>query len=153
MMINKYSCIIWLWFSALAKASEKCDTIEFKGESRNTSFHTNFTEQSFDFNGRPLYYSLNLEIIWWNSEENTWLGFTYFEEVERFVPLFQIVKDYSQLGFSRKENWTVLWDKESTIIKSRCLEYETNCFGEYNGSIVIEHNEINHGTFNVTAKG
>ena len=126
------SFIIWFWFSVLAKADEKCGTIEFKGLSRYTSFHSNFTKQSFDFNGRPLYYSLNMEIIWWNSEENSWLGHEFFEEIqekERFVELFQIEKNYSYLGFSRNENWTILWNGDDNDIKSRCLKYNSDCLG------------------------
>ena len=117
----------------LARAEDKCHTIEFKVVSRNsTSFHSNFTKQSFDFNGRPLYYSLNMEIVWWNSEENTWLGHEFFEEIqekERFVELFQIEKNYSYLGFSREENWTVLWNGDNSDIKSRCLKYNSDCLG------------------------
>ena len=126
------SFIIWFRLILLAKAENKCDTIEFKVVSRNTSFHSNFTKQSFDFNGRPLYYSLNMEIIWWNSEENTWLGHEFFEEIqekERFVELFQIEKNYSYLGFSREENWTVLLNGDNSDIKSRCLKYNSDCLG------------------------
>ena len=125
------SCIVIISFiSVLTKADEKCDTIEFKGVSRNRSLHSNFTKQSFDFDGRPLYYSLNMEIIWWNGEENSWLGYEFFEErFVEFVELFQILKNYSHLGFSREENWTVLWNGDDDNIKSRCLKYNSDCLG------------------------
>ena len=73
-----------------------------------------------------------MEIIWWNSEENSWLGHEFFEEIqekERFVKLFQIEKNYSYLGFSRTENWTILWNGDDNDIKSRCLKYNSDCLG------------------------
>ena len=49
-MVIQHFIVIISFISALAKADEKCDTIEFKGVSGNTSLHSNFTKQSFDFN-------------------------------------------------------------------------------------------------------
>ena len=157
MVIQTYiaiiSFIIWVWFSVLAKANEKCDTIEFKGVTKFKSFHSNFTKQSFDFNERPLYYSLNMEIIWWNSEKNSWLGRELFEEGERFIDLFQIKKNYSYLGFSREENRTLLWNGDENNIKSRCLNYNSDCLGVSNDSIEIKYNETYHVPIDVTSKG
>ena len=44
----------------------------------------NFTKQSFEKNGKPVYYSdfktnkiYKQRTIWWNNETNTWLSQTY----------------------------------------------------------------------------
>ena len=77
--------IMFLGCSAVAKESENCDRMQFSFtdlEGINTS--QNFTKQSFDKNGQPVYYSYseNTEnyngqtIIWRNKENNTWLSQT-----------------------------------------------------------------------------
>ena len=74
---------IFLVCRSVAKESEKCNTVQFsfydpEGKSTLTQ---NFTAQSFERNKQPVYYSLigpqnqlNQTIIWWNKENDTWLG-------------------------------------------------------------------------------
>ena len=78
--------IIFLGCSADAKESEKCDRVQFSFDDENgINSSQNFTKQSFDKNGQPVYYSYTSEItknrdvqtiIWWNNENNNWLSQT-----------------------------------------------------------------------------
>ena len=78
--------IIFLGCSALAKESEKCDRVQFSFNDENGIKNSqNFTKQSFDKNGQPVYYSYTSginknhdlqTIIWWNNENNNWLSQT-----------------------------------------------------------------------------
>ena len=77
--------IIFLGCTAVAKESEKCDRVQFSfndQDGKNTN--QNFTKQSFEKNGKPVYYSdfktkkiYKQRTIWWNNETNTWLSQTY----------------------------------------------------------------------------
>ena len=76
--------MIFLGYSAVAKEIEKCDRFQFSFDDPNDiNNNQNFTEQYFGKNGQPVYYSLSgpmnqlrQTIIWWNNENNTWLGQT-----------------------------------------------------------------------------
>ena len=77
--------IIFLGCSAVAEESENCNRIQFSFDDRyGISTHHNFTKQSFEKNGKPMYYTLsetaknqNIQaIIWWNNENKTWLSQT-----------------------------------------------------------------------------
>ena len=76
--------IIFLGCSAVAKKSENCDRVQFSLEDQNgINTNQNFTKQSFEKNGKPVYYSeigpkndYKETIIWWNNETNTWLSQT-----------------------------------------------------------------------------
>ena len=77
--------MIVLGCSAVANESENCDRVQFSFDDQNdiNSFQ-NFTKQSFEKNGQPVYYSFkktamdqNLQtIVWRNSENNNWLSQT-----------------------------------------------------------------------------
>ena len=76
--------MIFLGGSAVAEESVNCDRVQFSFVDQtgiNTS--ENFTKQSFDKNGQPVYYSFSglvnqwrQTIIWWNNETNIWLSQT-----------------------------------------------------------------------------
>ena len=78
--------IIFLGCSAVAKENEKCDRIQFSIDDQNSiNTSQNFTKQSFEKNGQPVYYSYSDSItenydeqiiIWRNKENNTWLSQT-----------------------------------------------------------------------------
>ena len=76
--------VIFLGYSAAAKESENCDRVQFSFEDQNgKNTSQNFTRQSLEKNGQPVYYSLSgpknqlrQTIIWWNNENNTWLSQT-----------------------------------------------------------------------------
>ena len=67
--------------NAVAKESENCDRVQFSFDDLNgIATNQNFTKQSFEKNGKPVYYSLSGPenknrqlIIWWNNINNTWL--------------------------------------------------------------------------------
>ena len=66
----------------VAEKSEMCDRVKFSFDDQNTT--QNFTKQSFEKNGQPVYYSVSeinknndgQTIVWWNKENNTWLSQT-----------------------------------------------------------------------------
>ena len=68
--------------NAVAKESENCDRVQFSFDDLNgIATNQNFTKQSFEKNGKPVYYSLSGPenknrqlIIWWNNINNTWLS-------------------------------------------------------------------------------
>ena len=76
--------IIFLGCSALANESEKCDRVQFTfNDQKGINIVQNFTKQSFEKNGQPVYYSFdqvkneNMQsIMWWSIENNTWLSQT-----------------------------------------------------------------------------
>ena len=74
--------MIVLGCSAVANESENCDRVQFSFDDQNdiNSFQ-NFTKQSFEKNGQPVYFSFSrtknqykYTYIWWNNE--TWLSKT-----------------------------------------------------------------------------
>ena len=76
--------MIFFGCSAIANEIENCDRVQFSFDDQNDiNNNQNFTEQYFDKNGQPVYYSLSgpknqlrQTIIWWNNENNTWLSQT-----------------------------------------------------------------------------
>ena len=84
--------IIFLGCSAVAKErSEKCDRVQFTVDDQNgISTHQNFTKQSFEKNGKPVYYTFSetannqlQTIVWWDNENNTWLSKSSIENDTR----------------------------------------------------------------------
>ena len=71
--------MIFLGCIAVTKESEMCDRVKF---SLNDQKAINFTKQSFEKNGQPVFYSAGgtyeymyiQAIIWWNNETNTWIS-------------------------------------------------------------------------------
>ena len=77
--------ILFLGCSAVAKESKNCDRVQFSFDNQKSiNTNQNFTEQSFNKNGRPVYYSFSKinktddgqTIVWWNKENDTWLSQT-----------------------------------------------------------------------------
>ena len=72
--------LIFLGCIAVTKESEMCDRVQFSFNGINT--RQNFTKQSFEKNGHPVYYYAGgtfehmyiQAIIWWNNETNTWIS-------------------------------------------------------------------------------
>ena len=69
-------------FHKQLKLEEKIKIVEqFYDPEGKSTLTQNFTAQSFERNKQPVYYSLigpqnqlNQTIIWWNKENDTWLG-------------------------------------------------------------------------------
>ena len=106
---------IFLVCSAVAIESEKCDTtIQFPiNDSDGTNIYRNFTKQSYEINGKPVYYSLygpkkdhwNHTIISWSNEKKSWVGETQDQE----------------------KSWKIIWNADEIVTKSKCLSYGSNC--------------------------
>ena len=67
----------------VAEKSEMCDRVQFSFDDQNSITNQNFTKQSFEKNGKPVYYSYRTTenhdfqtMIWWNKKNNTWLSQT-----------------------------------------------------------------------------
>ena len=128
--------IICLHCYTLAFEKGICDIIQisvFDSEDhKSRMFGYNFTKQSSNntINGRPFYYSLNQEIIWWNNKEDSWMGQVFVEQdVNDFVPIFQINENLDSLDFSNGKNWTLLWNSQKRHIELKCYKFSRECFG------------------------
>ena len=118
---------IFLVCSAVAIRSEKCDTtIQFPiNDSGGSDIYKNFTKQSYEINGKPVYYSLygpkdhwNQTTIWWSKDVSSWLGKT---------------KDQTKTLF--------LWNADEIVNKSRCFDYSSKCLGIVLDSTTIHNYE------------
>ena len=66
--------IIFLCCTVFATETSKCDCDIFQiYYSEDESYHRNFTKQTAEIKGRPIYHSYK-EIIWWNDDKNIWMG-------------------------------------------------------------------------------
>ena len=92
-MVTLFS-IIFLGCSAVAKEiSENCDRVQFSfDDQKGINNNQNFTKQSFDKNGKPVYYSFagpriqwRYTIIWWNNETNRWLSQTMHDGSDKIT--------------------------------------------------------------------
>ena len=78
LLIIVHGCI------ALVEEFENCDRVQFSlSDQLSTNSILNFTKQSFDKNGKPVYYSVfgpkkkwRYSVIWWNKKSNKWLSQT-----------------------------------------------------------------------------
>ena len=73
--------IIFLGCSSVA--NENCERVRFSSDDQKDLIKENFTEQSFEQNGKPVYYSVfgpkkkwRYSVIWWNKNTNKWLSQT-----------------------------------------------------------------------------
>ena len=79
--------MIFLGCSAAAEESEKCDRVRFSSDDPKALINSeNFTKQSFEINGKPVYYSCaGLKDLWrytrilWNKKINTWSSQTMLD--------------------------------------------------------------------------
>ena len=60
-------------------AVENCDRFQFSFDQNSKNISKNFTKQSFNKNGKPVYFSVfgpkknwSYSVIWWNKETNNW---------------------------------------------------------------------------------
>ena len=112
----------------------------------------NFTKQISTFEDRPFYYSLGIDVLWWSNEKSNWLGQTYDEELRKFVPIFQIKKNFSHLDFPENHDWTILQKTNDIVIKSRYLTYDSKCLGVREDSNEIPYNKTYLAPIKATAK-
>ena len=78
LLIIVHGCI------AVVEEFENCDRVQFSfNDQTGTNSIQNFTKQSFDKNGKPVYYSVfgpkkkwRYSLIWWNKKTNKWLSQT-----------------------------------------------------------------------------
>ena len=72
--------MICLGCFVVAEESENCVRVQFSFDDPNDiNNNLNFTKQSLEKNGKPVYYTAGLEIqaiIWRNTENNKWLSKT-----------------------------------------------------------------------------
>ena len=76
--------IIFLGCSSVAQESENCDRLQVSfDDQQGINKIQNFTKQSLDKNGKPVYYSVfrsknrwRYTIMWWNNQTNNWLSQT-----------------------------------------------------------------------------
>ena len=69
---------------AVVEEFGNCDRVQFSfNDQTGTNSIQNFTKQSSDKNGKPVYYSvfrfknkLRYSVIWWNKKTNKWLSQT-----------------------------------------------------------------------------
>ena len=70
--------------NAVTEKFENCDRVQFSlSDQTSKNSIQNFTKQSFDKNGKPVYYSVfgpkkkwRYSVIWWNKKTNKWLSQT-----------------------------------------------------------------------------
>ena len=66
--------IIFLCCTVFATDSTKCDCDIYQiYYSEDENIYRNFTKQTAEIKGRPIYNSYK-EMIWWNDEKNSWMG-------------------------------------------------------------------------------
>ena len=78
LLIIVHGCI------AVVEEFENCDRVQFSfNDQTGTNSIQNFTKQSFDKNGKSVYYSvfrlkkkLRYSVIWWNKKSDKWLSQT-----------------------------------------------------------------------------
>ena len=74
LLIIVYGCIV------VAEEIDNCDRVQFSfNDQTGTNSIQNFTKQSFNKNGNPVYFSVfgsknnwSYSLIWWNNETNNW---------------------------------------------------------------------------------
>ena len=131
------SVIICLHCYTFAFEKDICDIIQismFDSEDHQstTRFNYNFTKQlpNNTINGRPFYFSLNQEIIWWNDKENSWMGQVFLgQDLNDFYPIFQINENLDSLDYSKGKNWTLVWKGQEGYITQKCYKFSRECFG------------------------
>ena len=103
--------ILVLGCSALDNESENCDRVRFSfsDDQEDLINKENFTEQSFEKNGKPVYYSVSgpknqwrYTRIWWNDENKTWLSQTMTESSNKITKAK--IKISHQLYFSMNKD-------------------------------------------------
>ena len=154
------SVIICLHCYTFAFEKDVCDIIQisiFDSEDQQSSmFNYNFTKQpsTNTINGRPFYYSLNQEIIWWNNKENSWMGQVFVEQdLKDFFPIFQINENLDSLDFSKGKNWTLLWNGQKRYITQKCYPISKECVGTDKNSHTINFSKSISKKIEATAKG
>ena len=120
--------------STVAIEIENCNTtlqLSFN-DSEGTNIYKNFSQQSFVFNEKPVYYSMdgpkwnwNKTIIWWSKENNSW-----FVQTD---------------PYNEEKNWTHLWKADEFVTKSKCLAYDRSCLAtRYEEKIDLNHTETHY---------
>ena len=73
-------------------ANENCDRVRFSSDDQKDLIKENFTEQSFEQNGKPVYYSVRgpknqwrYTVIWWSNETSTWLSKTILDGSDKIT--------------------------------------------------------------------
>ena len=71
--------IIFLCCTVYASEITKCDCDIYQiYYSKDEHIYRNFTKQSLETNGQPIYYSYKTkgcqDMIWWNDEKKSWMG-------------------------------------------------------------------------------
>ena len=116
--------IIFFCYCTSANENNECGCdilqINYSGDPNNTDY--NFTIQSEQINGRPYYFSIQRDIIWWNEKDKRWSCNAYKENDQRafYLPVFDIPRNISSLCFANNTEWTFLRDDDK-VVKSKCF--------------------------------
>ena len=78
LLIIVYGCIV------VAEEIDNCDRVQFSfNDQTGTNNIQNFTKQSFNKSGKPVFYSVfgpqkkwRYSVVWWNNKDNKWLSQT-----------------------------------------------------------------------------
>ena len=135
--------------------SGTCDLVQFSfDDSEDANNYQNFTKQSANLNGRPLYYSMNQSILWWSKEKESWLYSSYVEETANFRPRLKIKENLSSLSFPNETNWKNLSGGQDNIaIKSKCSTFDSKCLARRDGKYTFQFDNTTHllSSFEVAA--
>ena len=137
--------ILFLGCSALDNESENCDRVRFSSDDQEDLINKeNFTEQSFEKNGKPVYYSVSgpknqwrYTRIWWNDENKTWLSQTMTHSSNK------ITKAKSKV----LHQWARDWKADKIVTNPRCLTYDSNCFSNRNDVEIYTESNGNRQNF------
>ena len=98
-----------------------CDILQLN-YSEDPDSYDNFTIQSGKIHGRPYYFSMQRDIIWWNKQDNRW-SISAHKEIDGqpfFLPTYKITSNASSLCSENNEDWTFL-RSDDKVIKSKCF--------------------------------
>ena len=115
--------IVFCCYCSSAKENINCDCdILQLNYTEDPDYHYNFTIQSTKIHGRPYYFSMNRDIIWWNEKNNKWTcsGYKEFDKGPIFLPVFDIPSNLSSLCSANNSDWTLLRN-DTKVIKSKCF--------------------------------
>ena len=59
------------------------------------------------------------------------------QDLDDFVPIFQINENLDSLDFSKGKNWTLLWKGQKRSMDLKCYSFSKECFGTDNNSHTI----------------
>ena len=115
--------ILFCCYWASANENNECDcNILQLYYSEDPDSHDNFTIQSGKIHGRPYYFSMQRDIIWWNKQDKKW-SISAYKEINgwpHLLPVTDIISNLSSLCFANNTDWTFL-QNDAKVIKLKCF--------------------------------